>query len=374
MGLPNKCWPFFIVISLELVFYQGRAFGDGCAIGAMGGQIVPVQNDDVKMVSEKVTIDLSRGVGKAECIFRLRNLTDRELSFKMGFPFQAWADPEAIDYQSKGFRVFSSQKELPSELIFQSKDTLNPPFQALRVWTMYFPPRADRIVKCSYDVAMSGGGSELGEPFPTEDEGFLYVARTGALWKDHIDTADVKIILPWSIDTLSDDSVRSIVTVVPGEDVWEKNIVTWHFEHWKPDTNIEIRRLNYLPVGRDPLSRMQRVQFVRERRQGEYDEGKREYQEQDVLLEIPYPFFLHEEARQLIGQDSILIQRYYVAYLRNEILARRGYRFKDRNWQKLFSEKPWYKPNDRFSMSLLNDIEKKNLDFLARYEKKRGWR
>jgi len=241
MGLPNKCWSLFLVVSFELVFCLGWAFGDGCTIGIMGGQIVPVQNDDVKMVSEKVTIDLSKGFGKAECLFRLRNLTDRELSFKMGFPFLAWDWRDGFS-QGKEFRVFSSQKELPSELIHQSKDidTLNPPFQALRVWTMFFPPRADRIVKCIYDVAMSGGGSEEGEPFPTDDEGFLYVARTGALWKDRIDTADVKIILPWSIDSLSNDSVRSIVTVVPGEHVWERNIVTWHFEHWKPDTNIEI--------------------------------------------------------------------------------------------------------------------------------------
>jgi len=34
---------------------------------------------------------------------------------------------------------------------------------------------------------------------------------------------------------------------------------------------------------------------------------------------------------------------------------------------------PWYKPKPEFNESDLNDIEKKNVNFILDFEKKKGW-
>lgn len=55
-------------------------------------------------------------------------------------------------------------------------------------------------------------------------------------------------------------------------------------------------------------------------------------------------------------------------HLRNEIYARHGRRFKDPKLQRYFADFAWYKPNDGFRESQLNDIEKQNALTISEYE------
>lgn len=56
---------------------------------------------------------------------------------------------------------------------------------------------------------------------------------------------------------------------------------------------------------------------------------------------------------------------------RNEIYARHGRRFLDGELQKYFDQQDWYletiEPED-FSESVLNEVEKKNVELLSKYE------
>lgn len=54
--------------------------------------------------------------------------------------------------------------------------------------------------------------------------------------------------------------------------------------------------------------------------------------------------------------------------LRNEIYARRGRIFKDKELQKYFSEQPWYKPNPDFKDEMLTEKEYKNLSIIRQAE------
>lgn len=58
-------------------------------------------------------------------------------------------------------------------------------------------------------------------------------------------------------------------------------------------------------------------------------------------------------------------------HLRNEIYARHGRRFKDPKLQRYFADFAWYKPNDGFRESQLNDIEKQNALIITEYEHQR---
>ena len=63
-----------------------------------------------------------------------------------------------------------------------------------------------------------------------------------------------------------------------------------------------------------------------------------------------------------------------VALLRNEIYARHGYIFNREKYKTYFGEKTWYKPNANFDENMLNSIERKNKDFIVKYEIDKGWR
>ena len=55
--------------------------------------------------------------------------------------------------------------------------------------------------------------------------------------------------------------------------------------------------------------------------------------------------------------------------LRNEIYARHGRVFKDKELQKYFAAQPWYQPNPDFKDDMLNETEAKNLAIIAEVEK-----
>lgn len=53
---------------------------------------------------------------------------------------------------------------------------------------------------------------------------------------------------------------------------------------------------------------------------------------------------------------------------RNEIFARHGYVFKTAEMKDYFERQGWYKPNKRFSVESLNDVEKRNVEYLKIFE------
>jgi hypothetical protein len=55
--------------------------------------------------------------------------------------------------------------------------------------------------------------------------------------------------------------------------------------------------------------------------------------------------------------------------LRNEIYARHGRVFKDKELQKYFAAQPWYQPNPNFKDEMLSENESRNLAIIAEVEK-----
>lgn len=62
---------------------------------------------------------------------------------------------------------------------------------------------------------------------------------------------------------------------------------------------------------------------------------------------------------------------------RNEIYARHGRKFDDKQLQEYFNSKDWYYPSieaDDFSNSILNSYEKANCELIVEYEEEQGYR
>ena len=60
-----------------------------------------------------------------------------------------------------------------------------------------------------------------------------------------------------------------------------------------------------------------------------------------------------------------------INYAKNEIYARHGRKFKSQELQRYFGSKSWYNGRiepDNFDISVFNDYERKNTEFLASVE------
>lgn len=75
-------------------------------------------------------------------------------------------------------------------------------------------------------------------------------------------------------------------------------------------------------------------------------------------------------SRLLTGKDLEGLAVYTLDLARNEIFARHGYIFSNEQYRSYFSNKSWYSPNEAYQENLLNDIEKKNANFLKQLANK----
>lgn len=72
--------------------------------------------------------------------------------------------------------------------------------------------------------------------------------------------------------------------------------------------------------------------------------------------------FLFPSDKSVIGEEELnSYDKEKLTLLKNEIYARHGYKFTNKEMKKYFKEKSWYKENEDFSLKLLNDIEKENI-------------
>lgn len=75
------------------------------------------------------------------------------------------------------------------------------------------------------------------------------------------------------------------------------------------------------------------------------------------------------DARILNEEDLEELSSKELTYARNEIYARHGRIFKSSELQEYFSSKDWYEPDEGFDDNDLRGTEKKNAEFIAKYQK-----
>ena len=82
---------------------------------------------------------------------------------------------------------------------------------------------------------------------------------------------------------------------------------------------------------------------------------------QDILA----PWKEFDFRRNAIKQAQIQpLELYELKLVRGLIFGRHGRVFKDPEIKSFLEEQPWYKPNDEFANSMLNDTERRNLDLI----------
>jgi hypothetical protein len=192
----------------------------GVFFGA-GSQVIPIKNNDVQLVKERVSIKLrvDEDAGKwgtpffpradVEAEFVLKNTTDKPIKLQVGFPF--------LDLQG-----FGDEKLVLSKLNFQAKDTdaerkvtlkegliekeLDPQglFKKVFSWEEQFQPNQTKKVIVSYRLLMGVASANendrrfdgvdrkyhaLDRMFPALAYSFGYITKTAYTWKEPVDNA-----------------------------------------------------------------------------------------------------------------------------------------------------------------------------------------
>lgn len=339
-----------------LSFAVNHAVANGVGVAEVpGNTVVPIQQDDVRMVKEVVKVNEG---GEVTATFTFENRSSKNISFLMGFPFTEGTDPKAVPYGDPGsgeFKVrINSNKVEYQKKAGSNNDKLKigAEYAFMYVWQISFKPHEKKTVECIYTASWN---CDVG-PYPSCTH-FTYITKTGALWNGSIGQADFFV-------TLSDDYIKNYkagklaFSIAPANYELVGNTIEWHFKDWKPTEDVSIwvtRAKSY------PLENFELVALLME-----IMDFKTAY-EGNIRL------YTTKDLQDFRAQVDPALDKLYVRVLRNEIFARHGKQFNDDTLKAIFNNYSWYKPTPNYSDKMLNEYEKKNIEFIMIYERQKGW-
>ena len=209
---------FSTVTVAVLLFLCGSAnlWADMAPVCNVGYTLLPVSDNSVRMVSEKVDITLDDSLAFVSCRFDLKN-DGAPKKLLTGFP----DSNETI----VNFRAWVGGKEIPVTSIPPVMKERNS-YAITKAFTVPFgSPEKMLTVTTRYHSRLISQGSSGRDAF--EDLGFCYILETGAFWKDIISEAVVTVnfgsLPPGRIGRISPEGYKR-----------KGNTVTWRFVNFEP--------------------------------------------------------------------------------------------------------------------------------------------
>ena len=352
--------------------------------------VFPIENNSIKLIKEIIRIDPipdSEARWKAVCEFYFYNLTNSPQLVTMGYPdwlntrYQPSKEfweyfnslPEEIKNKYKyedyyfvtgygydsvyimGYREGKLKYEPDAWNLADLEVTVNGlkvktihkaisdkkglPGDGAYIWKVKFLPHETKKVVVKFTFT---GLTDVGMFVRAK-----YILKTGALWAENIGVADIY----WNIKGRSINKKM----IVPSNFSIKDEIIHWHFENFEPEYDIVITTNTPAYFPSDAPSDLINI-FCSSKR--EYDGDKRLYTEKDLR---------NEKIEKIIFPDiKNHMRKFYLRALRNEIFARHGYRFNYIELMDIFGNCKWYKPDRKFSMNHLNEIERRNVQFILK--------
>ncbi len=338
-----------------------------------GNTIIPIEKRDVRLVSEEVRV--SSGA-KIDSSFILENLSDKPIKMKIGFPFRS-SGPEDFKawIQGNPVKVNSRLMGGKDEIAIKDKDS---GFKyEMFYWDISFLANERKLIMVNY-TAQWGSGLR-----GDTAEYFIHITNTGALWSGKIEKADFYINLDeFAQELLNKNEFNFKLYAQPKGFKRIGNQLEWHYLNWEPSGNISIaiteekpeileNFLNIVKHSEDIIVSINDQTINQEnilKHISQYFENKN-YQGGQRLYAIQDVETWKSQIKTTLDEEK----RICAKALRNEIYARHGRLFTTPEMKQIFESVRWYKPRQDFKESELNEIEKKNVEFIFEYEKKMGW-
>lgn len=210
------------VISLFIcVFFANTSFANTGVFYGSGNQVIPIKNDQIQLVRERVDIKLSVdensgrfGVpfipwANVTAKFYLKNTTKDTVSLQMGFPFldlQGFGDEKYV-LDNLNFKVVSGGTEIKTELkegLIEKEFDPKGLFRKVFAWQNKFDPDESKEVVVSYRMLMGVASANsvfrdfdeqgrkfraIDKLFPALSYNFGYITKTAYTWAGSVDEA-----------------------------------------------------------------------------------------------------------------------------------------------------------------------------------------
>jgi hypothetical protein len=344
-----------VIICFLLVLVGSPALANDTFVYDNGSTVYSMQTDDVRMVAEKITVTMeSLRFVSVVCDYTFENVSDKDVTARVGFPATPFfAGGEEMEPPLENFITFVDGRELPVD-VKVGEDGGDVMYWY--TWDVTFPAKQTIRLRNEYDTTSSMSYYYYW---------FEYILTTGANWRGAIGEAVIEVSY-----SNPEEPGENVVYICPEGYKVEGNIIVWKLKDLTPRENVFIfeKGSDYLAVLKDAFM---------DRFTDKYDGDKRVYSDKDLLIDVDNKSsrsFLHVSNPCLEKAFRHDIQKQYARLLRNEIFARHGRSFDTMEIERFFKSTGWYNPDPDFSAEMLNDTEKRNVQFIFEYEKKMGWR
>ncbi len=299
---------------------------DDCGIGTEGGNVFIEYVNDIEMSKEHVTITMLKDSAIVKCKFWFYNKGTQK-SRSVGFP-NSWADPPQASTPLKNFRTWINGVETKVHMKYErvieveDDDTMPVTDKDWFVWTTEFKPNDTTVIENQYTANYSRCNG-------TREASIYYVLGTGRTWEGCIGKGTAVFDFKKMIST---DWVEA--PKAPDSSIQMK----------MNENTIEFTFANYEPGESDAFT----VNF---------------YSPWDTACCGQFDKKFSEFASKKPNSK--------LRIMRNEIFARHGYAFSDKDLESNFSKKPWYKKDPAFNMKAISQSELKTINELKAIEEKR---
>ena len=220
IGETLKSLATFFLLSICISFFSVCFANTGVFYGS-GNQVIPIKNDKIQLVREKVDIELTVdensgrfGVpfipwANVTAKFYLKNTTGELVSLQMGFPFldlQGFGDEKFV-LDNLNFKVLSDSKEIKSELkegLIEKEFDPKGLFNKVFAWPAEFEPEESKEVIVTYRMLMGVASANsvfrsfdeqgrkfrsIDKLFPALSYSFGYITKTAYTWAGPVEEA-----------------------------------------------------------------------------------------------------------------------------------------------------------------------------------------
>lgn len=199
----NKLLAFLLFMASQVCVFANSAQPGIWSSGGFGHFHLLFPEDSaakgkISMAYEKVLIDIYPGFAVVKGTYRMKNLSDKKLKFRAGYPLKSTGDHEIdaflINYNPdklEVFRILFDGTELPHKVVSDSgQNSIDP--QVWYTWQNTFQPGQEHEYQVYFIVALKEGYVRLGYSKHTTIP-FIYITESGNTWLNPIGKAEIMV-------------------------------------------------------------------------------------------------------------------------------------------------------------------------------------
>jgi hypothetical protein len=215
--------------------------------------ITVLQPTDIKLMYEKVTVDLTLDSSFVHCYFRLHN-EGKAKKIQIGYPNMSYySNNDPHNFNFNPINVFENGKKidhinnyLPDSINLRNNDNNNKPWY---IWDTNFDKNETRVIVVTYSLPHGIVKNDLYYKFD-------YLLSTGAGWKAQIDTAEIIVnLINFDKDLILKTSPSNF-TSTSHQIIWKlhkieptsMDDISISYEKKKGQYGERLKQINYPPV------------------------------------------------------------------------------------------------------------------------------